>query len=60
MTTEYSMAGKLLELLKQVAPKVAQLAVLSEFRHPDGPCPVWHHPGHGTSLRVEVSPNQCA
>ena len=60
MTTEYSMAGKLLELLKEVAPRVTRLAVLRNFRHPDGPCPVWHHPGHGTVAQGGGQPNQCA
>ena len=56
MTTEYSMAGKLLELLKQVAPKVTRLAVLRNSATPTGPAQFGIIQAMAPSLRVEVSP----
>ena len=56
MTTEYSMAGKLLELLKQVAPRVTRLAVLRNSATPTGPAQFGIIQAMAPSLRVEVSP----
>ena len=56
MTTEYSMAGKLLELLKQVAPRVTRVAVLRNSATPTGPAQFGIIQAMAPSLRVEVSP----
>ena len=56
MTTEYSMAGKLLELLKQVAPRVTRLAVLRNSATPTGPAQFGIIQAMAPSLKVEVSP----
>jgi putative ABC transport system substrate-binding protein len=56
MNAEYSMAGKWLELLKQVAPNVARVAIL---RDPGGPSGLGQFSAIQTaaaSLRIEVSP----
>jgi putative ABC transport system substrate-binding protein len=56
MTTEYSMAGKWLELLKQIAPGVTRVAVLRDPATPSGPAQFGVIQAVAPSLRVEVNP----
>jgi putative ABC transport system substrate-binding protein len=56
MTTEYGMAGKWLELLKQIAPGVVRAAVLRNPATPTGPAQFGVIQAVAPSLRVEVNP----
>ena len=56
MTTEYGMAGKWLELLKQIAPGVVRAAVLRNPATPTGPAQFGVIQAVATSLKVEVNP----
>jgi putative ABC transport system substrate-binding protein len=56
MTTEYSLAGKWLELLKQIAPGVTRAAVLRNAATPTGPAQFGVIQAVAPSLRVEVNP----
>jgi putative tryptophan/tyrosine transport system substrate-binding protein len=56
MTTEYCMAGKWLELLKQIAPGVTRVAVLRDPATPSGPAQFGVIQAVAPSLRVEVNP----
>jgi putative tryptophan/tyrosine transport system substrate-binding protein len=53
---EYSLSGKWLELLKQVAPSVTRVAVLRNAATPSGPGQFGVIQAVAPSLRVEVSP----
>jgi putative ABC transport system substrate-binding protein len=55
MTTEYSMAGKWLELLKQIAPGVTRAAVLRDPANPSGTGQFGAVQATAPSLRVEVN-----
>ena len=56
MTVEYSMGGKWLELLKQVAPGVTRAAVLRDASQGSGTSEFAAIQAMAPSLRVEVSP----
>jgi putative ABC transport system substrate-binding protein len=56
MTFEYSMGGKWLELLKQIAPGVTRVAVLRDSFTPTGPAQFGVIQAVAPSLRMEVSP----
>jgi putative tryptophan/tyrosine transport system substrate-binding protein len=56
ISTEYSMAGKWLELLKQIAPSVTRVAVLRNSDTPAGPAQFGFVQAMAPSLRVEVTP----
>ena len=56
MLFEYSMSGKWLELLKQIAPSVTRVKVLGDPTIPTGPAQFATIQAMGPSLRVEVSP----
>ena len=56
MSSEYSIGGKWLELLKQVAPTVTRVAVLRDPTTPTGPAQFGVIQAVAPSLRVEVSP----
>jgi putative ABC transport system substrate-binding protein len=56
MTSEYSLAGKLLELLKQIAPGVTQAAVLRDATQGSGTSQFAAIQAVAPSLRVEVNP----
>jgi putative ABC transport system substrate-binding protein len=56
MTTEFSIAGKWLELLKQIAPGVTRVAVLRDPSTPVGPAQFGVIQTVAPSLRVEVNP----
>jgi putative ABC transport system substrate-binding protein len=56
MTFEYSISGKWLELLKQIAPGVTRVAVLRDPAQPSGTGQFGVIQGMASSLRVEVSP----
>jgi putative ABC transport system substrate-binding protein len=56
MTTEYGMAGKWPELLKQIAPGVVRAAVLRNPATPTGPAQFGVIQAVAPSLRVEVNP----
>jgi putative ABC transport system substrate-binding protein len=56
MTIEYGMAGKWLELLKQIAPNVTRVAVLRDTATPTGPAQFGVIQSVAPSLRVEVNP----
>jgi putative ABC transport system substrate-binding protein len=55
MLFEYSMSGKWLELLKQIAPSVTRVAVLGDPGTPTGPAQFGVIQAVAPSLRVEVS-----
>jgi putative ABC transport system substrate-binding protein len=55
MLFEYSMSGKWLELLKQIAPSVTRVAVLGDPSTPTGPAQFGVIQAVAPSLRVEVS-----
>ena len=55
MLFEYSMSGKWLELLKQIAPSVTRVAVLGDPDTPTGPAQFGVIQAVAPSLRVEVS-----
>jgi putative tryptophan/tyrosine transport system substrate-binding protein len=52
---EYSLSGKWLELLKQIAPEVTRVAVLQNPAIPSGPAQLGVIQAVAPSLRVEVS-----
>src|SRR6516162_4755297 len=56
MTFEYSMGGKWLELLKQIAPGVMRVAVLRDATSPSGNVQFGVIQAVAPSLRVEVTP----
>ena len=56
MTSEYGLAGKWLELLKQIAPDVTRVAVLRNPATPTGPAQFAVIQAVAPSLRVEVNP----
>jgi putative tryptophan/tyrosine transport system substrate-binding protein len=56
MNFEYSLAGKWLELLKQIAPGVTRVAVLRDPATPSGPGQFGAIQSVAPALRVEVSP----
>jgi len=56
MSFEYSMAGKWLELLKQIAPGVKRVAVLRDAAAPSGNAQFGVIQAMAPSLRVEVIP----
>jgi putative ABC transport system substrate-binding protein len=53
---EYSIAGKWLELLKQIAPSIARVAVIRTSDTPTGPAEFGIIQAMALSLRVEVNP----
>jgi ABC-type uncharacterized transport system substrate-binding protein len=55
MLFEYSISGKWLELLKQIAPGVTRVAVLGDTSTPTGPAQFGVIQGMAPSLRVEVT-----
>ena len=55
MLFEYSISGKWLELLKQIAPSVTRVAVLGDTTTPTGPAQFGVIQAVAPSLRVEVS-----
>jgi putative ABC transport system substrate-binding protein len=56
MAYEYSLSGKWLELLKQIAPGVTRVAVLRDAATPTGPAQFGVIQAVAPSLGVEVSP----
>ena len=56
MLFEYSISGKWLELLKQIAPGVTRVAVLGDPDIPTGPAQFGVIQAVAPSLRVEVTP----
>jgi len=56
MSFEYSLAGKWLELLKEIAPGVTRVAVLRNPATPTGPAMFGVIQAVAPSLRVEVNP----
>src|SRR5262249_12193960 len=56
MTVEYSFGGKLLELLKEIAPGVTRVAVLRDASQGSGTSYFAAIQGMASSLKVEVSP----
>ena len=56
MTTEFSIAGKWLELLKQIAPGVTRVAVLRDPSTPVGPAQFGVIQTMAPSIGVEVNP----
>ena len=60
MIFEYSMSGKWLELLKEIAPRVTRAAVLRDPAIAAGSRPVGRHPGGGAVVRGGVEPGRRA
>jgi putative ABC transport system substrate-binding protein len=56
MTAEYSMGGKWLELLKQIAPNVTRVVVLRDTANPSQTAQFAAMQAMAPSLRVEVNP----
>src|SRR5207253_8214653 len=56
MTAEYSMSGKWLELLKEIAPRVTRVAVLRDAATPTGSATFGVIQAVAPSLRIEVTP----
>jgi putative ABC transport system substrate-binding protein len=56
VSSEYSLSGKWLELLKQIAPNVTRVAVLRDSNIPTGPGQFGVIQALALSLRVEVNP----
>jgi putative ABC transport system substrate-binding protein len=56
MSYEYSLSGKWLELLKEIAPSVTRVVVLRDAGHLAGPAQFGVLQAVAPSLRVEVSP----
>ena len=56
MVFEYSMSGKWLELLKEIAPSVTRAAVIRDSANPAGPAQFGIIQAVAPSLRVEVTP----
>jgi putative ABC transport system substrate-binding protein len=59
MQFEYSLAGKWLELLKEIAPNVSRVAVLRGARGIPGIWSIRCHPAHGPTAPYGVEPHQC-
>ncbi len=57
---EYSMSGKWLELLKEIAPSVTRAAVLRDPAIAAGSRPIGRHSVGGALLGVESPPSMCA
>ena len=57
---EYSMSGKWLELLKEIAPGVTRVAVLRDPATRRRDRPVWRHPGRGAVAQGGGEPGQHA
>ena len=57
---EYSLSGKWLELLKEIAPSVTRVAVLRDPAISAGHRPVWRHPGRSAVVQGGGQPGQCA
>ncbi|MGA7667140.1 MAG: hypothetical protein WBW13_20230, partial [Pseudolabrys sp.] len=55
MLCEYSISGKWLELLKQIAPDVTRVTVLGDTSTPTGPAQFGVIQAVAPSLRVEVT-----
>ena len=53
---EYSLSGKWLELLKEIAPRVTRVAVLRDPAIPTGPAQFGVIQAMAPLLRVEVNP----
>ena len=60
MTFEYSLAGKWLELLKQIAPGVTRAAVLRDPELVSGAQPICHNPGRSAVAPDGSQPGQHA
>lgn len=60
MSFEYTMAGKWLELLKQIAPSVTRVAVLRDADTPSGNAMLSVIQAMAPSLRLEVTRGTCA
>jgi putative ABC transport system substrate-binding protein len=60
MQFEFSLSGKWLELLKQVAPNVTRAAVLRDSVLGTGTSQVRRHPGHGAVPQGRSKPRQFA
>jgi putative ABC transport system substrate-binding protein len=58
MTFEYSMSGKYVELLKQIAPGVARAAVIRDAGSPTGVASFGRHPGYGAVAQGRGDPGQ--
>ena len=56
MSYEYSLSGKWLELLKEIAPRVTRVAVLRDVSTPTGPAQFGIIQAAAPSLGVEVNP----
>jgi putative ABC transport system substrate-binding protein len=56
MIFEYGMSGKWLELLKQIVPRLTQVAVLRDSVNPAGIAQFGAIRGTGSSLGIDVSP----
>ena len=56
MNFEFSLSGKWLELLKQIAPSVTRVAVLRDPAHRQRHWPVCRHPGGGAVAQNGVNP----
>ena len=56
MSTEYSMAGKWLELLKEVGPHITRVAVLRESTTPTGPAVFGVIQAAAQSLKIDINP----
>jgi len=59
-SADYSENGKLLELLKEIAPRVTRAAVLRDPASPQGTGQWGAVQAAAPAVRVEVSPRQCA
>ncbi|MGB8392918.1 MAG: ABC transporter substrate-binding protein [Pseudolabrys sp.] len=57
---EYSLAGKWVELLKQIAPYVTRAAVIRDPTRGVWNRPVCRRPGRSTVARYGIEPDQCA
>ena len=56
MISEYSISGKWLELLKEIAPPVTRVAVIRDATNSERDRPVRCHQCHGAVVRMEVIP----
>ena len=56
MTAEYGMAGKWLELLKEIAPGIARMSGFSRSGHHQRSQPVCRRPAVSPYVKVEVTP----
>ena len=57
---EYSLSGKWLELLKEIAPGVTRVAVLRDPAYTHGNWQLQRHPGCGAGARRRGASGQCA